>query len=287
MIIIKLIGGLGNQLFQYALGRRLAYDHNTALKLDLSWFQKQILRTYQLDGLNISADIASSEEIASMTHPRLSGWMGRMEQAFQQHRVVREKTLSFDPFIVQRTPRNAYLIGYWQSEKYFLDIANELRQELTYRSPPNRVNEDIMQLTLDTNSISLHVRRGDYISNPETSRILGFSGVDYYQKCIQMLASEVTDPHFFVFSDDMEWVKSNLTINYPVLYIDHNPVNHESEDFRIMKTCKHHIIANSSFSWWAAWLASYPQKRVLAPRRWFNDESIDSQDLVPASWIRI
>ena len=220
---MRLSGGLGNQLFQYALGRRLAYDHNTALQLDLSWFQKQTLRTYQLGALNISADIASPEEIEAMTHPRLSGWMGRMEQAFQQRlpyyrrRVVREKTLSFDPFIVQRVPRNAYLVGYWQSEKYFLDIANELRQELTYQSPPNRVNEDIMQLTLDTNSISLHVRRGDYISNPETSRILGFSGVDYYQKCIQMLASEVTDPHFFVFSDDMEWVKSNLTINYPVI----------------------------------------------------------------------
>ena len=110
---------------------------------------------------------------------------------------------------------------------------------------------------------------------------------EYYQNCIQVLADKVYQPHFFVFSDDIQWAKSNVKINYPAVFVEHNNIDGDQDDFRLMRSCKYHIIANSSFSWWAAWLCSYPRKIVLAPQRWFNDASMDTKDLMPASWIRI
>jgi hypothetical protein len=293
MIIVKLMGGLGNQMFQYALGRSLAFERKVPLKLDITWFQKQNIRSYQLDRFNTCADIASQEDVEKLIKPTLGGVREKIYRAIQRllpyysRRIVAEKDSRFDSHIIDDVTRNAYLVGYWQSEKYFKTIADILHLEFINQNPPIGKNIKLFQMINDSNSVCLHVRRGDYLSSPLARQILGVCGVDYYQKCIQIIVDEVTNPLFFVFSDDMEWVKTNLNITYPVIFVDHNSVNDETEDFRLMKTCKHHIIANSTFSWWAAWLSLYSKKKIFAPQQWFRDDSFDSQDLIPSSWIRI
>ena len=136
-------------------------------------------------------------------------------------------------------------------------------------------------------SVSVHIRRGDYLSNPAFYRFHGVCAVEYYEAAVGHLAGAVENPCFFLFSDDLDWARRNLRLDYPVTYVDHNGEDKDYEDLRLMSQCKHHIIANSSFSWWAAWLCANPGKIVIAPRKWFNDPNIDTADIIPASWRRI
>ena len=135
-----------------------------------------------------------------------------------------------------------------------------------------------------TNSVSLHIRRGDYVSNQKTNQTHGTCDLDYYQRCITEIEKEVENPYFFVFSDEIEWVKENLKINHPAEYVDQNTGDKSYEDMRLMSQCKHNVIANSSFSWWGAWLNSYPDKIVFAPKRWFASDKHNTKDLIPEGW---
>ncbi len=295
MIIIRMAGGLGNQMFQYALGRRLAYKHRTSLKLDLTWFQTQTLRSYQLDTLKISAEIASSEATEKLTRTNWGGLKGSVYRAVQRRlpyyrqRIVREQTPLFDPRIVKNVPRNSYLVGYWQSENYFTPIAPLLRQEFTLKeslSPEGQVWREKISNQL---SVSLHVRRGDYIYHPQTNR-RGTHGVcsqSYYAEAIHYIRSIYPDATIFVFSDDIEWARQNLVHNAPIEFVEIKEKNRDQEELELMSLCDHHIIANSSYSWWGAWLGTYPEKIVIAPQNWFNDLSRNTIDLIPDTWIRL
>lgn len=148
-------------------------------------------------------------------------------------------------------------------------------------------NEQVAQNILSVNAVSLHVRRGDYVSNLTINQFHGTCSLEYYNQAIAQIAKKVETPHFFVFSDDPEWVKSNLKIDYSITIVDHNNADKNYEDIRLMSLCKHHIIANSSFSWWGAWLCRNPNKIVIAPLKWFNDKSINTTDLIPDGWIKI
>jgi len=297
MIIVRLIGGLGNQMFQYAAGRRLAKMHGVPLKLDTGWFDyippDDTARRYALGGFDIVEDFADAAEIRALTgesDSKVLNWLRDLLVAYGlfacRRGVVKEKFFSFDDTVLTLQD-NSYLIGYWQSDRYFSDVADVLRQEFSVKEPLVGRNFEIADHIRNSCSVSIHVRRGDYITNPEIARFHGNCGLDYYQRCIDELTSIVPNPHYFVFSDDPVWIREHLNIKYPTTYVDHNDSSKAYEDLRLMSFCRHNIIANSSFSWWGAWLNSNPSKLVFAPRRWFNRPDIETKDLFPSTWIRL
>jgi hypothetical protein len=297
MIIVRLIGGLGNQMFQYATARRLAHRHDALLKLDISDLSKgknwNTPREYTLYYFNIEAEIASTSDVVDLRGESKSKIKNGLDGFFQvlgmparNTRVMREKHFHFDQTILE-APDNVYLDGYWQSEKYFKDIKNILQKEFTLKNPLEGKNLDIAEEIRRANSVSLHVRRADYVTDQRTTEFHGLCGPDYYNACVDVVCRSVADPHFFVFSDDPDWVKGNIKLRFPTTFITHNEPKKGHEDLRLMCMCQHHIIANSSFSWWGSWLCPHPEKIVIAPRKWFNDETIHTDDLIPDRWIRI
>lgn len=294
MVIVKLIGGLGNQLFQYAAGRRLAHVRGRELKLDMSGLDNpdyRAVRRYELAPFNVIQTFASEEEISRLTQPPpglLSRFFLRVTRKIECPCMsyVKERHYHFDPRILD-LPDGVYLDGYWQSERYFADAAELIRKEVKVNAPLTGCNAELAREIGDHQAVSLHVRRGDYITDPITHRAHGVCDLQYYARAVAYIATRVDAPMFFVFSDDPEWVRENLKLSYPLRVVDHNGPEHGHEDMRLMSLCQHHIIANSSFSWWGAWLNPRPDKIVVAPERWFNNHSADTRDLYPAGWVRL
>lgn len=291
MIIVRIIGGLGNQMFQYAAGRRLAATHNTVLKLDISDFADYNLHSYGLSVFNINELLATQEEIRLLKEPETDS-LKKMFKKLLQHPSklgishIQEKQYNFDPQILALS-NSIYLDGYWQSEKYFADIANIIKNEFTVTLPQTGTNLELAQHISSGESVSLHVRRGDYVTDAKTNTIHGTCDLDYYARCIEFLAQKVLRPCFFIFSDDPEWAEKNLKMAYTATFIGHNGPEKNYEDLRLMSQCKHHIIANSSFSWWGAWLGQHQGTIVCAPKRWFNSPAFDTKDLLPETWVRL
>jgi hypothetical protein len=293
VVVVRLVGGLGNQMFQYAAARRIASVHDVPLKLDISWFESDHLRAYKLEHLHINAAIASPDDIARTKGrwctPGIAGRAARFAERlkpYYRRSWVRQRHLYFDPNIL-RVPHTVYLDGYWQSEKYFRDIEHILRQEFTIKSAIDPQNEAMARKIRQTNSVSLHIRRGDYVSNVQTHQLHGVCSLEYYTAAVEKLGGTVEKPHFFVFSDDPQWAQQNLKLEYPVTFVTCNDADKDYEDLRLMSLCQHHIIANSSFSWWGAWLCTNPEKIVIAPQKWFNTTEQDTRDLIPAAWHRL
>jgi hypothetical protein len=291
MVVVKLMGGLGNQMFQYACGRRLAHARSTSLKLDVSELGAPNGRPYALCHLNISAEIAADEDIRRFKSlPRLMRWASRragiVSLPYLEHNVVRERFFHFDDAILS-LPGDVYLEGFWQSECYFKDIETLIRREFTPRRAPAAENVDMAAAIASTNAVSVHVRRGDYVSNPVCNAFHGLCSPDYYHRAAQLVADIAARPTFFVFSDDPEWAMSNVRLGREMRYVTNNLGKNDFEDLRLMALCKHHIIANSSFSLWGAWLSGDPDKRVIAPAKWFNAPEHDTKDMIPPSWIRL
>lgn len=293
MIIVKLMGGLGNQMFQYAAGRRLAYLHQTELKLDLSSFSNNApndtVRRYELGAFDIQARFGSAGDIPLLRiaalfrnyGPSLTRWIPLL-----RHRHIIEKNYHFDQAVLSLRD-NVYLEGYWQSERYFADIADIIRKDFTFRTSPDTINRQAAERLSKFESVSVHIRRGDYISNAVTSSYHGVCNQEYYRAAVRAVIARAGSVHFFLFSDDSAWVRKNMSWIPSMTVIDHNGPEKASEDMRLMSLCKHHIIANSSFSWWAAWLGSHPGKIVIAPKQWFKNPNIDTNDLIPHTWTRI
>jgi hypothetical protein len=290
MIIVQLIGGLGNQLFQYAFGRSLAIKNNTELKLDINKFQIYKLHNFSLQNFNIDQNFATLKDIRKMTTVgRFHEYLNKKYlKNYFRFNAIKEDGLSFNPKYI-KTTNKAYLEGYWQSEKYFMDVADTLRQDLIITTPLTGENLEFSKKIAATNSISLHIRRGDYVSDSNTNRVFGTCSMEYYLKAIEIITSQVTNPSFFIFTDDPSWVTENFKIAAPHLYVTHNNANTNYEDLRLMSLCKHNIIANSSFSWWGAWLNNNSDKLVIAPKNWFADPLREAQsgDIVPETWIRL
>lgn len=287
------MGGLGNQMFQYAAGRALANRHNTVLKLDMSFFQNtkvnETPRKFLLDKMNIRAECSLPSEL-----PQLEGKPSFFRQIKGLYLQLSQKScdnvlLDFDHRISEQffsAPDNTYLIGYWQSEKYFSAISEMIKSEFTPISNPDDVNKELSCYMRETNSVSIHIRRGDYVSNPDTHAVHGICSLEYYQKCVEAISGMINNPEFFIFSDEPEWVKSNLDLALPFTIINHNATEMPEWDLWLMSRCKHNIIANSSFSWWGAWLNDNPRKIVLAPKQWFADKSLTTE-IAPESWQRL
>lgn len=292
MIISNLFGGLGNQMFQYAVCRSLALRNSTTFRLDVTRVESYDVH----QGFELHRVFAGPMEIASETDiQNILGWQSsptiRRILMRQKLTVFRRQGLVVEPHFeywagLSSAPRDSYLVGYWQSEKYFKDVEQIIRADLTFRTPLSAQNEQIANLMAQGSAVSLHVRRGDYVSNPKTNATHGTCSLEYYQAAIRCMADKVGSPQFYIFSDDIQWVKEHLKLEFPCLYIEHNTGNESYNDMRLMSLCQHHIIANSSFSWWGAWLNASEEKLVIAPQKWFVNDRF-TKDLYPDSWVKL
>lgn len=293
MVIARIIGGLGNQMFQYATGFRLAKKLQTEFKIDTSAFATYPLHRLSITKLSISATTAEPREIAPyITHPPTSLWSRLHRLLTRPAPKVRsgyfhEPKFSFNTELLTLTGDVIYLDGYWQSEKYFIDVAEDIRREFQVPTEPDETNKRMLELIRTTESVCLHIRRGDYVQNQNTNSIHGTASLDYYYQALKQIQSKHQNPELFVFSDDLDWVRQNLRNDFRTIYVDQNGPEKDFEDLRLMSACKHHIIANSTFSWWGAWLGQRPGQIVVAPKKWFSTTDFDSKDLVPSRWYRL
>lgn len=292
VIVSQIIGGLGNQMFQYAVGRALSLRLGQPLRLDISGFAGYGLHHgFELQRVfNCHAELATEADVRDILGWQFSTGIRRVVErpvmaAFRRHGFVVEPHFHYWPGISQ-APRDCYLTGYWQSEKYFCEVSSIIRADFTFKVPLTKRNAEIAAQIGQVNAVSLHVRRGDYARNPKTMATHGLCTLDYYQAAIRYVSDRVEQPYFFVFSDDIAWVKDNLKMDFPCQYVDHNQGAESYNDMCLMSLCRHHIIANSSFSWWGAWLNTRPEKIVIAPQRWFaNDNKV--ADLFPSGWVTL
>ena len=280
MIIIKIKGGLGNQLFQYAVGRALAIHHRLPLKLDLTIFKTYKLHRYLLDQFAIQADIATEDEII-----KLKGRNNVLFSALRKAGLVKRKSYLkekrssyFDASVFKKD--DVYLDGYWQNELYFSDIREELLRDLTSISSMSDLGVVYMEGIKKSNSVSLHVRRGNYL-NLKNFNVLD---INYYMKAVEYIRKNVEKPTFYIFSDDLEWCKNSLGFLDNCIFVDSTKT--EIDDLELMSYCKHNIIANSSFSWWGAWLNQNCKKTVIAPKGWLlNDPG--SSNVILSDWVKM
>lgn len=279
-------------MFQYATGRRLAHNYKTELKLDIQDFKGYTLRNYDLNHFNIVENFATTADLSRvLLHSdglavKIFKHIIRNIPRVQAIEYIKEKEFSFQQDILD-LPDDVYLDGYWQSEKYFLDVEDILRKEFSIVNPLTLRSKDIAGQIKDCESVSIHVRRGDYVSDPKTNSVHGVCGPEYYRAAIDMISAEIDNPNFYVFSDDPEWACRNIKPDAPTIYVRRDDCSKDYEDICLMSICKHHIIANSSFSWWGAWLNENPEKIVIAPKKWFNSKNMDTQDLLPDKWHKL
>lgn len=293
MVIVKITGGLGNQMFHYAFGRALALRHGASLKLDLSAFSRTRDRAYGLAVFCIHDEVASQAELRQFDGAFKIGrsrWRDRLSQPFKKRGTLLrlpERQFHFNRnALTIPDGADVYVYGGWQSERYFADFADTIRRDFTFRYEPFGRNAELTEFMRSVNAVSLHVRRGDYVSDGRYVGVNGSLNLDYYRRAIEYVAGRVPNPHFFVFSDDPDWVRQNLDVAATSVFIDHNN-NPEGahEDMRLMSICRHHIIANSTFSWWGAWLAANPDKIVVGPRQWFVGRHANTRDVLAHSWV--
>lgn len=283
-------------MFQYAIGRKLSIKHHTELKLNINWFKTEIkgtsVREYELCCFNLEAQFASDDDLKKMAspyeHPVLKRVFAKWQSwlPYYKRRVIEEKHFHFDENIL-RAGRNASLTGYWQSEKYFHDIRQTLLKDFTFREPLSGRNLELSGRMKETSSVALHIRRKHYVPAPPQKEVHGTCPPEYIFSAIQYMRQQVTHPVFFIFSDDIAWCRQNLQLPEETHFADFNTGKNSYRDMQLMSLCRHNIIANSSFSWWAAWLNEHPDKIVIAPKRWFLDTSKDIKDLFPESWVKM
>jgi len=287
------MGGLGNQLFQYTTGRALALKHQTELKLDLSFLNSDPKNVYtkrelELHVFDISSTIVTSNELEAFYKRTFFQKIAtKFFSSFpSKYFIGNQKGFEYNEAF-ELYPDNTYLNGYWQSEKYFSSIREILLKELVIKKEMSEQCKLVKDFILNSNSVSLHIRRGDYLSDKNANEFHGNLPLDYYYKVLAHLNGLFKDLKVFIFSDDMDWVKDNLKLTNECVYVDFNTGENSVFDMYLMSQCKHNIIANSSFSWWGAWLNQNPQKTVIAPEKWFADKNLNIKDLIPNSWLKM
>ena len=273
--IVQITSGLGNQMFQYAFGLAVK------AKFDVSWFDgpigpTSIHRKYELPLFKCDVPIITNSEVMKLVRrPKILRILG-LKPKFE---TLREPTPStFHPEYINRDFTN--FVGYFQCEKYFLHMRDRLLSEFQIRNPPSKLLA-IKSITNGCNSVSLHIRRGDYVQFSDT---MGLCSIDYYRSAMSFLRKKTKTPKFFIFSDDIEWAKSAFANETDCVFIS-EPWENSLCDISLMSTCRHNIIANSTYSWWGAWLNQNPEKIVIAPSKWLATGQ--HTDIVPDSWIQM
>lgn len=302
MLIARIIGGIGNQLFQYATARAISLKLNRKLLLDIAWYNnvyKQedqsdlnatTLRDFLLNYFNIQSRVINKIHL---------DWIKRLEIKsinsnfykflkvgplnFFSYTPVNHNNFSLDYI---REHSHVYLTGHWQNNDIIEKYKNILYNDLILKHPLSVNNQDHLNSISTTNSVAIHVRRGDYISNPNSRKVHASCSNNYYYKSRAFIQYKITNSHYFIFSDDIKWVKDNLDFTTNTTFINNNgPVY---EHLFLMSQCKHQITANSTFSWWAAWLNTNPQKIIITPQYWYNDKHLNETVIrIPNEWIKI
>jgi len=295
MIIARLKGGLGNQLFQYSFAKVLSITFNRKLLLDSSLFnyyqsleeQTQLpssfVREYQLHHFNISSKVINKYLLHFINRYSKNNTNTRSNLISKSlnFTIITPNNFSFEK--VEQN-KNIILDGYWQNQDIIDEYKNELINDLKLAQPLNSQYGDLIANINTTNSVSIHIRRGDYINNPEVKKKFVECDIDYYHRSIKYISSKITNAKYFVFSDDIQWAKTNLNNIEDIEFVDNNGVAYEH--LHLMSHCKHQIIANSSFSWWAAWLNNNKDKFVIYPRYWYYDKKLNESAIrIPKNWI--
>lgn len=278
-------------MFQYAFGLSLSKKLNSALYVDTTWFKQAnhhlALRNYELDIFTEQISIANSTLTDRFLKP------GSLQKALNKtgilrYSIYRESSLIYNNNIFRIKPP-AYFEGFWQSEKYFNKtlVKDSFTFNKSFNSESGKIAGEIAKCP---NPVSIHIRRGDYISSNATNQLHGACSITYYQNAIKQITDSINNPYFYIFSDDPDWVEQNLLPGLNnATPVSHNMGKNSWQDMALMSTCKHHIIANSSFSWWGAWLNPHPEKIVIAPQNWFAQKTayFDDKDIVPENWLKI
>ncbi|MDE3184125.1 MAG: alpha-1,2-fucosyltransferase [Bacteroidota bacterium] len=298
MIVVQLQGGLGNQMFQYAAGKALSLQLNCSLKVDLNileskndTFSNNYLhtRSYELNIFqNLEIEIVKNKDLLKFLHGSQLNKIKR-KLGLPNYKVYQENEFVYSDHYFNLKPP-VLLKGYFQSENYFIRFEKIIRQ--SFRFPLEDLgdsNNDLLQAIQKTESVSIHVRRGDYLI-PEIFKVHGICEKSYYVNAIERIKKKYPNASLYFFSDDAEWIQNNLLKYFPnSTLISGNHAKDSWKDMFLMSSCKHNIIANSSFSWWAAWLNNNPEKMIIAPRQWFKieDKNFNASSLIPSNWISI
>jgi hypothetical protein len=279
LIAIRMFGGLGNQLFHYAFGRTLATRLGADLALDWGGFRWHEQRQPALHAFPLKVVPLKKTLVPFARRRHRWHWLGGDPLL-----LVSEKTFQFDPAF-HEVPDGVYLEGCFQSERYFAEIADRIRSELVLPQPTDaRTRSTVAKIRSTSAAVSLHVRRGDYV----THEGMGTCSAKYYDKAARHIATATGEtPTLFVFSDDIDWAVSNLELPYPTHFVTGGNTRRPQADLWLMSQCQHHIIANSTFSWWGAWLNPSPTKIVVAPAVWFAGWPMDESTLIPEGWVRL
>ncbi len=297
MVIVKIFQGIGNQLFQYAYGRALSMRTGNAFKMDISYYINYAeltqygftyKREYGLNNFNIVEDVATAEEVHSAQtvdgSNRISYYLNRKinERApYYRKKHVKEIDTVFDPNLL-KVKDGSYIEGYYTSEKYFKEYRGQILKEFTLKKQVSEQNAEVIKRMQNTESVCISIRRTNFLSNP----LHNVCTEQYYNDGLKAMNDLVKNMRVFIFSDDNEWVLNNFHIPYEHEFVTHNYPDFY-EDLRLMTNCKHHVIPNSTFSWWGAWLSQHPDKKIIAPHRWLNSETIDYSTVIPEDWIKI
>jgi len=295
MIIAEIIGGLGNQLFEYANAKALSLKLNQEVYFDLSFFDRYHRNdVYRLDKFNTNIPIATTNDIYRLKRhekkpdiyrkisrklglSQYSNWKYHFDNSWFEKNNL-SKLISL---------KNMYVSGYYGDERYFMEIKEIIRKEFTLKNSLNTENTKVLSHIENSNSVSIHVRRGDYINNPYFAEI----PLDYYRRAINYIETYQPNSSYFIFSDDLNWVKENLKPEQKTVFVDINDAATDYMELTLMASCKHNIIANSTFSWWAGWLNKNKNKIVIAPKTWYDNKkaqySYDKGNLIPNSWIKL
>lgn len=286
LIILELKGGLGNQLYQYASALSLAKKNRSSILMDktyLSSVDKGVIkRGFELNKFNLGNDVKlynlknyyiSKNILIVISYKIIKRFIPRFK----------EKKLDFD-YEFFKINSTTVLDGYFQSYKYFDDIKELLVLEFKNKEILNTENIKMLSLIRNSNSVCMHIRRGDYVTLKEANEFHGLCNLSYYSSAMKIIDEKVDKPIYFLFSDDVEWCRNNFS-NNNIVFVDINSTDEANLELNLMKNCKYFIIANSSFSWWAAWLSEHKNKIVLAPKRWFASADISEEDRFPKDWI--
>jgi hypothetical protein len=292
-IVLREFSGLGNQLFQYAALRFYAkrYDAEMRIVIDPEWNALSYgePRHCQLQHFSIPVPMVK-RSFAGRLLLTNRDWLKAASAPFKRAFRIQvfhqrlERRFDLAPELpLERGVKTLYIVGYWQSNPLVEEVADELRVDLTFKEPAQGKNLEVLkQIGRCKNPVSLHVRRGDSLLAAEGKVILP---MEYYSIAISTFRERLSDPTFFVFSDDMAFSKANLPRDIRIVFVDHNDPLTGHEDLRLMSSCHHHIIANSTFSWWGAWLNARSDKMVIAPRRWFLGIDYYYPNLLPRAWM--
>lgn len=299
MVIIRLMGGLGNQMFQYAFGKRMALVNKTELVLDQSLLLDKSKPHELVTHRNFDLNILNLSEYRWATAEEIFAYNGNPSQ-HSSKRILRKIKNIFYPkkLIVQF--RNDFqkehllikddvcYVGRWQNELYFKDVSEQIKKEFIITAP---LNEEILffeNKIKNCNSVCLHIRRSDLITSPIYSLSIGALTLDYFIQAINHLRNKVEKPTFFIFSDDKEWCKQNIILPEQVFYMDETTSGKKAEGhLYLMQQCTHFIISNSTFAWWAAWLGEKENSVIIAPKQWTRDDVLMTNEIVPLRWTKI